>query len=88
MELHSSFDPESTKESIFDVQQRVAKQYTVLKPLEEVRWEAKAYRLLTSRKQTIVYCCSSSNKCIVTHGEDWRWQMYVIERCCPLITIC
>lgn len=42
MELHSSFDPESTKESIFDVQQRVAKQYTVLKPLEEVGWGGQA----------------------------------------------
>lgn len=36
MELHSSFDP-SGKESVFDVQQRVARDYTVMKPLEEVR---------------------------------------------------
>jgi len=37
MTLHSSFNPDDTKASPFDVQTQVAKDFTVIPPLPEVR---------------------------------------------------
>jgi hypothetical protein len=36
MELHSTYNPDDPSESPFDVQKRVAKDYTVMPPLPEV----------------------------------------------------
>ena len=38
MELHHRFDPSSSEQSPFDVQRRVAKDFTVMAPLPEDRF--------------------------------------------------
>lgn len=38
MELHYRYDPSSRDESVFDVQHRVAKDFTVMPPLPEDRF--------------------------------------------------